>query len=500
LRSSASKDLRWPLLTSECLPNDPNDQFHTGVAPLLERIAANGYVIVYLTSRPMGLAAPTLALLASVREGTSRLPTGPLLLSPSRTFEALSRELVHKSVHEFKAACLCELAALWPPGNDPLVGNGPLVGGFGNKASDTRAYLAAGVPPSRIFIIDTSSCVRMPAAGSDAAMSAASAAAAAAMTADADSWAIDLANELAAAAIEEAIATAYGPAPTTAPVTRWLLSAKVADGVASALRLFGAAAAESSAATEESSEESSEEISEEIEDGADVGGDGAEGGGADVGGDGIVSTPSAEALSPAPADAPAAALFVASAAPAAAVTADADSWAIDLANELAAAAIEEAIATAYGPAPTTAPVTRWLLSAKVADGVASALRLFGPLSCRSSTPMSGASGDGAGDSSRWSSLDGGTAGGSTRDSDAAGGSSSLTYPMMLAMLPTLFPPRAGGLLSIAPRPWSLDDSEACGALAARSIIRRALLATGDEAAPQGSEPSPPPPVLIEEMD
>jgi hypothetical protein len=182
------------------------------------------------------------------------------------------------------------------------------------------------------------------------------------------------------------------------------------------------------------------------------------------------------------------------------VTADADSWAIDLANELAAAAIEEAIATAYGPAPTTAPVTRWLLSAKVADGVASALRLFGPLSCRSSTPMSGASGDGAGDSSRWSSLDGGTAGGSTRDSDAAGGSSSLTYPMMLAMLPTLFPPRAGGLLSIAPRPWSLDDSEACGALAARSIIRRALLATGDEAAPQGSEPSPPPPVLIEEMD
>jgi hypothetical protein len=375
LRSSASKDLRWPLLTSECLPNDPNDQFHTGVAPLLERIAANGYVIVYLTSRPMGLAAPTLALLASVREGTSRLPTGPLLLSPSRTFEALSRELVHKSVHEFKAACLCELAALWPPGNDPLVGNdpfvgndplvgnGPLVGGFGNKASDTRAYLAAGVPPSRIFIIDTSSCVRMPAAGPDAAMSAASAAPAAA-----------------------------------------------------------------------------------------------------------------------------------------AMTADADSWAIDLANELAAAAIEEAIATAYGPAPTTAPVTRWLLSAKVADGVASALRLFGPLSCRSSTPMSGASGDGAGDSSRWSSLDGGTAGGSTRDSDAAGGSSSLTYPMMLAMLPTLFPPRAGGLLSIAPRPWSLDDSEACGALAARSIIRRALLATGDEAAPQGSEPSPPPPVLIEEMD
>jgi K(+)-stimulated pyrophosphate-energized sodium pump len=41
--------------------------------------------------------------------------------------------------------------------------------------------------------------------------------------------------------------------------------------------------------------------------------------------------------------------------------------------------------------------------------------------------------------------------------------------MMLAMLPTLFPPRAGGLLSIAPRPWSLDDSEACGALAARDV-------------------------------
>ena len=202
-----------------------------------------------------------------------------------------------------------------------------------------------------------------------------------------------------------------------------------------------------------------------------------------------------------PAARPDAALSAADAAAAAAVTADADAWAIDLANELAAAAIEQAIATAYGPTPTTAPVTRWLLSAKVADGVASALRLFGPLSCRS-TSVSGASGDGAGDSNRWSSLDGGgTTGGSTRDSDAAGGgSSSLSYPMMLAMLPTLFPPRAGGLLSIAPRPRSLDDSEACGALAARSIIRRALLAADDEAAPQGSEPTPPPPVLIEEMD
>ena len=127
------------------------DQFHAAVPALFSRLAANGYLLLYLSARPIGFAAPTLELLASALDGGHRLPRGPLLLSPSRTLESLDREIVRKVPHEFKIQVLSELRALWPHNHQPFAR------GFGNKPIDTEAYRAVGVPPDRLFHVDPQS-------------------------------------------------------------------------------------------------------------------------------------------------------------------------------------------------------------------------------------------------------------------------------------------------------------------------------------------------------
>ena len=181
------------------------DRFHPGIVPFLSGCAANGYRVVYLTARPIGLAAPTLELLASAEQvaralrhaqlcgrverpslrpfrlhgirlhslhlsprppcgppcihtcryppcaqSATRLPAGPVLLSPARTLESFGREVrsagrplardrvrdlpsallmlvstiacaqvIKKTADEFKAAALLELRALWPGAAHP---------------------------------------------------------------------------------------------------------------------------------------------------------------------------------------------------------------------------------------------------------------------------------------------------------------------------------------------------------------------------------------------
>ncbi|KAL1529367.1 hypothetical protein AB1Y20_000319 [Prymnesium parvum] len=98
------------------------NQFHRGVCAFFERCASNGYHLLYLTARPAGMAARTLELLASAHEDGHRLPRGPLILSPSRTFEALDRELVRKIPHLFKISALSDIRSLWPETQNPFSG------------------------------------------------------------------------------------------------------------------------------------------------------------------------------------------------------------------------------------------------------------------------------------------------------------------------------------------------------------------------------------------
>ena len=73
------------------------DWTHPGVASLFQEIRQNGYNIVYLTARSVGQADTTRQYLQGVNQDGIKLPPGPVILSPDRTFAALRREVVLRS-------------------------------------------------------------------------------------------------------------------------------------------------------------------------------------------------------------------------------------------------------------------------------------------------------------------------------------------------------------------------------------------------------------------
>ncbi len=83
------------------LPRVGKDWSHLGVTTLYSRIAANGYHMLYLTARGIGMAGTTRDYLKSVQQEASgdesRLPDGPVLLSPSGLIESLTREVILKA-------------------------------------------------------------------------------------------------------------------------------------------------------------------------------------------------------------------------------------------------------------------------------------------------------------------------------------------------------------------------------------------------------------------
>lgn len=89
------------------------DWTHEGVAKLFTDIHDNGYNVMYLTARSVGLADTTRAYLAGIDQNGTKLPYGPVILSPDRTFQALRREIVYKKPEVFKMACLGDIRKLY---------------------------------------------------------------------------------------------------------------------------------------------------------------------------------------------------------------------------------------------------------------------------------------------------------------------------------------------------------------------------------------------------
>lgn len=200
------------------------DWTHVGVAKLFCDIKANGYNIMYLTARSVGLADITRSYLNGVEQDGFKLPAGPVILSPDRTIAALRREIVLKKPEVFKMACLNDIRSLYDlsvihssdmksntniaNNNDnnssnnstPLsvLGNNsnsdltsnfdvstsnspepispgdklneahlpdsimtPFYAGFGNRITDALSYRTVGVPSSRIFTINPDGDVHM---------------------------------------------------------------------------------------------------------------------------------------------------------------------------------------------------------------------------------------------------------------------------------------------------------------------------------------------------
>ncbi|KAK4239901.1 Lipin/Ned1/Smp2-domain-containing protein [Achaetomium macrosporum] len=131
------------------------DWTHAGVAKLYSDIVANGYNIMYLTSRSVGQADTTRAYLAGIVQDGYRLPRGPTILSPDRTMAALRREIYLRKPHIFKMSTLRDIRSLYGPDRSPFYA------GFGNRFTDQISYRTVDVPRTRIFTINSNAEVSL---------------------------------------------------------------------------------------------------------------------------------------------------------------------------------------------------------------------------------------------------------------------------------------------------------------------------------------------------
>ena len=131
------------------------DWTHIGVAKLYADIVANGYNILYLTSRSVGQADTTRSYLNGVSQEGFKLPKGPVIMSPDRTIAALRREIYLRKPEVFKMACLRDILNLFSPERQPFYA------GFGNRLTDALSYRSVNIPSTRIFTINSNAEVSL---------------------------------------------------------------------------------------------------------------------------------------------------------------------------------------------------------------------------------------------------------------------------------------------------------------------------------------------------
>ena len=128
------------------------DVHHEGVFEFLHKVAKQGYVIIYLTARPIALDLETRKYLFEDPENDEngyRLPQHPLFLTPAVMSEAaLGDSTDHTNI---KTQTLKNLIALFNNKSNQIYG------AYGNKNSDTKAYRNIGITDNKIFIIDKQS-------------------------------------------------------------------------------------------------------------------------------------------------------------------------------------------------------------------------------------------------------------------------------------------------------------------------------------------------------
>lgn len=125
------------------------DWTHLGVAKLYTDIVANGYNIMYLTSRSVGQADTTRNYLNGIVQDSYKVPKGPVIMSPDRTMAALRREVYLRKPEVFKMACLRDILNLFGKRNNPFYA------GFGNRLTDALSYRSVNIPSTRIFTINS---------------------------------------------------------------------------------------------------------------------------------------------------------------------------------------------------------------------------------------------------------------------------------------------------------------------------------------------------------
>ncbi|KAG6595289.1 Phosphatidate phosphatase PAH1, partial [Cucurbita argyrosperma subsp. sororia] len=124
------------------------DWTQSGVAGLFSAIKENGYQLLYLSARAIVQAYLTRSFLLNLKQDGEALPDGPVVISPDGLFPSLYREVIRRTPHEFKIACLEEIRRLFPSDHNPFYA------GFGNRNTDVLSYMKMGIPKGKIFIIN----------------------------------------------------------------------------------------------------------------------------------------------------------------------------------------------------------------------------------------------------------------------------------------------------------------------------------------------------------
>ena len=129
------------------------DWTHKGIAKLYKTIFDRGYIIIYISSRNCGLYDTTREYLDSIYQDETKLPCGPILLSPGTLFESIKREVIVGNPEVFKIDVLKNLNNIFSAKKSYI----PLYAGMGNRDTDEKSYIAAGISKRRIFTIDDNS-------------------------------------------------------------------------------------------------------------------------------------------------------------------------------------------------------------------------------------------------------------------------------------------------------------------------------------------------------
>jgi len=134
---------------------------HKNVVQLFDQIGQNGYKIIYLTARSMAQEEDTkhyLFKMLANQNGFS-LPAGPVLFSPISFISGVIAEVVTKSPNIQKSKVIQEVWSLFESRNLTDI-NQTIVGCYGDKETDTKAYLDSGLSPSSVYIVNAAGELR----------------------------------------------------------------------------------------------------------------------------------------------------------------------------------------------------------------------------------------------------------------------------------------------------------------------------------------------------
>jgi len=128
---------------------------HKNVVQLFDKIGQNGYTLIYLTARSMAQEEDTkhyLFKMLANQNGFS-LPVGPVLFSPVSFMSGVVAEVVTKSPNIQKSKIIQEIWSLFESKNLTDI-NETIAGCYGDKETDTKAYLDSGLSPNSVYIIN----------------------------------------------------------------------------------------------------------------------------------------------------------------------------------------------------------------------------------------------------------------------------------------------------------------------------------------------------------